>query len=173
MDFSGALAKVNGIPAETDWPYMGKYYTGTTFPSTGGICSANKTYMYAHDPSVTTFNINKNLTNLQMKTLLAAAPVGVLIYADDGFQAYSSGVYTGCPSTFSTSFGKINHAVVIVGYDSNGNYIVKNSWGTTWGQNGFGVVSATNDCAISAYVYSYNSNASPGTGVLYYNQVSL
>lgn len=99
--------------------------------------------------------------------------MGVLIYADDGFQAYSSGVYTGCPSSFATSFGNINHAVVIVGYDSNVNYIVKNSWGTSWGQNGFGVVSATNDCAITGYVYSYTSNASPGTGVLYYNQVNI
>lgn len=108
-----------------------------------------------------------------MKVLLSAAPVGALIYADTGFQAYSSGVYSGCPSSFSTSYSRINHAVVIVGYDSNGNYIVKNSWGTSWGQNGFGVVSKDADCALSAFAYSYTSNASPGSGVLFYNQVNL
>lgn len=108
-----------------------------------------------------------------MKVLLSAAPVGALIYADTGFQAYKSGVYSGCPSSFSTSYSRINHAVVIVGYDSNGNYIVKNSWGTSWGTNGFGVVSKDSDCALSAFAFTYNSNASPGNGVLYYNQVNL
>lgn len=100
-------------------------------------------------------------------------PVGALIYADSGFMSYSSGIYTGCGPVFSSSFSKINHAVVIVGYDSNGNYIIKNSWGTGWGVNGFGVVSRTNDCALSAYAFQYASNASPGTGLIYSNQVNL
>mgnify|MGYP002344554486 FL=1 len=108
-----------------------------------------------------------------MMTLIAQGPVGALIYANTGFQAYSSGVYSGCPTSFSTSYSSINHAVTIVGYDSNGNYIIKNSWGTSWGQNGFGIVSKDADCALSAFAYTYTSNASPGTGVLYYNQVNL
>ena len=101
-------------------------------PFTSGICETNTTYMYARDPTVTTFTVSKNLTNTQMKTLIANGPVGALIYANGGFQAYSSGIYTGCPA-FSTSYSSINHAVIIVGYDSSGNYIIKNSWATTWG----------------------------------------
>jgi hypothetical protein len=30
------------------------------------------------------------------------------------------------------------HAVCIVGYRDDGRFIVRNSWGTTWGDNGFG-----------------------------------
>lgn len=129
--------------------------------------------MYARDPSKTTFSVSRNNTNDRMKQLIANGPVAVLIYADTGFQAYRSGVYSGCPSSFSTSYSKINHAVVIVGYDVNGNYIIKNSWGTTWGTNGFGVVSKDNDCALSAFAFTYSSSASPGNGVLFYNQTNL
>ena len=30
------------------------------------------------------------------------------------------------------------HAVCIVGYRSDGRFIVRNSWGTGWGDHGFG-----------------------------------
>ena len=87
-----------------------------------------------------------------MKDLIAYAPVVGLIYADAGFMSLSSGVYDGCPD-YDTSKAAINHAVVIVGYDEDGNYIVKNSWDTTWGVDGFGTVSKDADCALPAYVY--------------------
>ena len=84
--------------------------------------------------------------------MIAFAPVGALINADAGFMALGSGVYSGCPD-YATSKAAINHAVLIVGYDSDGNYIVKNSWDTSWGVNGFGTVSKDADCALKAYVY--------------------
>lgn len=64
VDFSGELARVNGIPSEAKFPYISETYTGTTFPTTPNICSANETYMYAANPSATTFNINRNVSNL-------------------------------------------------------------------------------------------------------------
>jgi len=33
------------------------------------------------------------------------------------------------------------HAVCIVGYRADGRFIVRNSWGTTWGDKGFGYAS--------------------------------
>lgn len=70
------------------------------------------------------------------------------VYADTGFMNYGGGIYSGCPD-FATSAGLINHAVILVGYDANGNYIIKNSWGTSWGEDGFGIISKTNDCALT------------------------
>ena len=128
--------------------------------------------MYNANPVVTTFSSYFNNDNAKMKELISIAPVAAAIYSNDAFQAYSTGVFTGCPSN-AESRTKVNHAVIIVGYDSNGNYIIKNSWATTWGQNGYGVVSKDADCGLSAYVYQFNSAAPPGNGVLYYNQINL
>lgn len=100
----------------------------------------------------TTLTGYQNMTTADLQALLVDSPVGVLINADSGFMSYSSGVYSGCPA-FATSFAAINHAVTLVGYDSNGNWIIKNSWGTGWGQNGYATISNSNDCALTAYVY--------------------
>lgn len=54
--------------------------------------------------------------------------VGVL--ANVGFQSYASGIYSGCPAGTST---QINHAVLLIGYDGDNNWIIKNQWDTTWG----------------------------------------
>lgn len=67
------------------------------------------------------------------------APVAALFYASDrGFASYGSGVFS-CSSHIVLS--DLDHAVEVVGYDESGNYIVKNSWGRGWGNNGFAVVS--------------------------------
>jgi cathepsin L len=93
-----------------------------------------------------------NVTVSKMETLLADGPVGALMMVDSALQAYKSGVYTGCPN-FANAFATINHAVVIVGMDADKNYIIKNSWGTRWGDSGFATISSVNDCALSAYVF--------------------
>jgi len=61
---------------------------------------------------------------------LSSLPVSVCVDASGGFQAYSGGVFSGpCGS-------QINHAILAVGY--TGSYwIVKNSWGTSWGSSGY------------------------------------
>jgi C1A family cysteine protease len=102
-----------------------------------------------------------------LQTLLNNYPVGVLIFADSGFISYSSGVYSGCPS-FATSYYYINHAVTLIGYDSNGNWIIKNQWSTNWGENGFARISRSNNCALNAWVYQFYSST-PYSGTTDFN----
>jgi len=62
-------------------------------------------------------------------------PMAVSVDASEWF-AYSSGVFTGCP----TSRIDINHAVQAVGYGTDGGrdyWTVRNSWGGTWGEQGY------------------------------------
>lgn len=59
-----------------------------------------------------------------------------------------------CPSNVS-----IDHAVLLVGYDST-HWIIKNSWGTGWGDNGYAYINKNSDCGISKYVYVLALNVS-------------
>ena len=57
--------------------------------------------------------------------------VGMMVYTD--FSYYSSGIYE-----YSYGQREGGHAVLVVGYDDAQQcFIVKNSWGTDWGENGF------------------------------------
>jgi len=79
---------------------------------------------------------------------IATMPVSVLIEADqDVFQLYTSGIIgpdDGCGDS-------LDHAVLAVGYNSQ-SFIIKNSWGADWGDQG--------------YVYlSTDGSANAGAGV--------
>ena len=53
----------------------------------------------------------------------------------------------------------INHGVQIVGFNSTGRYyIIKNSWGTRWGINGFGHLSYDEDCGLKKRVYTFRQD---------------
>ena len=77
-------------------------------------------------------------------------PVAVAIDASDTFMSYASGVYSG--SDCSSRKYKVNHAVLVTGYDDD-YWIVKNSWGTSWGEDGYVRMSRgkTNICSIASY----------------------
>lgn len=38
------------------------------------------------------------------------------------------------------------------GYNAEGDYLIKNSWGTRWGYQGFATISQRNDCGMRQYV---------------------
>ena len=117
-------------------------YTYTAKDGTCHTCSA-----VAHISSCSDVNPNDQLS---LKAAVAKQPVSIAIEADTRyFQSYSGGILT------STSCGQnLDHGVTIVGYGSeNGiNYwLVKNSWGTTWGDKGYVKIArseSTNDAGI-------------------------
>jgi len=77
-------------------------------------------------------------------------PISILVEADrSAFQYYRSGVLD------DKSCGtQIDHAITSVGYDTDASgkkyWIVKNSWGTSWGANGYiFLVRDKNQCGMS------------------------
>jgi hypothetical protein len=59
-------------------------------------------------------------------------PVCAAVYASTAFMYYSGGIFK-----YNQS-GSVNHAVVLVGWNDDGGYwILKNSWGTNWGESGY------------------------------------
>jgi len=79
-----------------------------------------------------------------LSALNTYGPILVTVYADDAWQKYRGGVLSN--STYTTT----NHAVTLVGYDGGADaWIIKNSWGTSWGEKGFIRIAATGDYAMT------------------------
>ncbi|KAK1939510.1 cysteine protease 2 [Babesia divergens] len=118
----------NGISASENWPYEGidvecKVHSGErhyirSFVTANGFDVAEK--------------------------LLVRAPTVVYISVNEDLVFYSGGIYNGeCDSQ------NLNHAVLLVGegYDAETNkryWLLKNSWGPDWGENGFFKMERTN-----------------------------
>lgn len=137
-----------GIPTEADFPYAAASFGSTVgTPSTAGICTTTALVKETNLSAVYQ-GTYADLTSMEVQDLLSYAPVTAAIYANAGFMTYSSGIYTGCPDA-ATSIANLNHAVLVVGYTVDGDYIIKNSWGTTWGESGYAIVSKNADCGIA------------------------
>ncbi|CAI0377834.1 unnamed protein product [Linum tenue] len=102
-----------GLTTESNYPYT----------AADGSCSASKE--------------GKHAANSESALLKAVAnqPISVAIDAgDSSFQFYESGVFTGECGT------ELDHGVTAVGYGESGGmkfWLVKNSWGTQWGEEGY------------------------------------
>ena len=72
-----------------------------------------------------------------MTAALNLGPIAVAVDAgSDVFQFYTSGVLTDAAACGTD----LNHAVTLVGYNGEANppyFILRNSWGTSWGMNGY------------------------------------
>jgi len=129
MDNGFTFAETNGLPLESDYPYI----SGT---GSAGTCVKGKTT--AAHTKVTDFTDVTPKSETALKNAVAIQPVAVAIEADKQvFQFYSSGVIKstdGCGTN-------LDHGVLLVGFgtESDGTkyWKVKNSWGSTWGDAGY------------------------------------
>lgn len=89
---------------------------------------------------------------LMKRAILEHGPLTVCVYSDTSFQAYAGGIFNACAGG-STDH---NHMVVLVGWDDNqagGVWLVRNSWGTTWGEKGY--MRIKYNCSNIGYAASY------------------
>ena len=119
-------AAKNGIAQEHCYPYTGQ----------DGTCLHNVTNCLVW--GITDYHSVESSTQALEEALLIN-PVSVAIYAaGQSFQFYSSGIYND-PECYKDR-DHLDHAVLAVGYGKSetGDYwIVKNSWGESWGDNGY------------------------------------
>jgi len=129
----------NGVDTEASYPYTAE---------DGSQCLYKAANVGATLASFTNV-LQGNETDLQVKTYVG--PVSVAIDAShSSFQLYSSGVYyePACSSAL------LDHGMLVAGWGVNGTqdyWLVKNQWGTAWGQSGWIWMSRNrkNNCGIA------------------------
>jgi cathepsin L len=91
------------------------------------------------------FTIKEIIADKKCEDFLKAILISPISVSVDGsnWKSYSSGVFKDCGD-------EINHEVLIVGVVS-GNWKIKNSWGTSWGENGFIYLAGGNTCGVCTY----------------------
>jgi C1A family cysteine protease len=138
------------------WPFWALEYTESqgielesTYPYTAvdGTCAYNSSAVQYNNAGYG--NVTKN-NEVALATALVNQPISVCVEADQSvFQLYTGGIIT------SASCGtQLDHAILAVGYSTQGKqeyWIVKNSWGTSWG--------------LAGYVYIGKSSSTSTNGV--------
>lgn len=125
MDLAFSYIKNNGLCSNISYPYLAK----------DNICNKNncKSLINISDYKIVTPNNEKALMRA-----LNHQPVSVAIQANKRtFQFYKSGIYSDPNCGFD-----LDHGVLLVGYgydklNDMDYWIVKNSWGEDWGDNGY------------------------------------
>ena len=117
------IEKNGGLCPEADYPYV----SGET--KTAGTCK--KTCKVIENSKIASFYDVTPSSDPAMMAALSQQPVSIAIEADQReFQLYKSGIFTG------TCGNKLDHGVLLVGYGPD-YYLVKNSWGLSWGDGGY------------------------------------
>lgn len=85
------------------------------------------------------FNLKKKLN--EWRTWLATS--GPILAALDVDQTWFDAKATGGDlDVYDAQSASGGHCIAIVGYKADGRFIIRNSWGTTWGDKGFGYATA-------------------------------
>ncbi len=122
-----------GVPLEADFPYT------ITDPGEDLHWDASR-YTFQSWYSIPTNDIETT-----RRVLSSIGAVTAAIQAENGFRAYTDGVFEDANRTPQDIdlMGNMNHAIALVGWDDNpddsdmGAWILRNSWGPDWGLDGY------------------------------------
>jgi len=138
MDYGFQYIMQNGgLCSESDYPYTAQKSM---------FCK--KTCTVVPNTAVKGFKDVSQGSETALASAVDNAPVSVAIEADQSsFQFYNGGIMNGQCGT------RLDHGVLAVGYGTMGSqdyWIVKNSWGASWGEQGYiRMIRGQNECGIS------------------------
>jgi len=133
------VEEAGGLESESDYPY-------TAEGGESGSCNFNQADLVATVTAYSSINGEQGL--YQQTSSSSGGPVSVCVDASS-WQYYTGGVLTQCGD-------QVDHCVQLTGYANYGQsgayWIVRNSWATDWGINGYIYIEIGQDlCAIGDY----------------------
>ncbi|MFH0980380.1 MAG: C1 family peptidase [Planctomycetota bacterium] len=143
-----------GAVLEPDFPYVA-WDAPCNCPYWHPYCLHSWAHVGSDTPSVSQIK----------QAILEHGPVSACVYVNSAFHGYTGGVFNAC------EVASVNHAIVLVGWDdnqgANGVWILRNSWGTGWGEGGY--MRIQYGCSMVGYAALYvrysgndcNSNGIP------------
>ena len=161
------IISTGGIPSDASWPYCAG--SGDCYPCMNGPVKICGPPPYYCDPEITakctadweaaakigSWSYVENNEEIIKQILYEKGPLSVLLDATQ-LQFYKGGIWDGHisgPPAAGCKKQEMNHAVLLVGYGEEEDtpfWIVKNSWGQSWGEQGyFRIVRGANTCGIA------------------------
>ncbi|GCC37076.1 hypothetical protein chiPu_0015576 [Chiloscyllium punctatum] len=131
--------KKYGIESDQSYPYQAKQNDQCSFSSAKSVVT------------IKGFQRCKNIDEKSLAALVAGVgPVSVLVYSSlNSWRFYKSGIFDDADCNNK----RVDHAVVLIGYvnvPSSSYWIIKNSWGTSWGEKGYmRIIKGKNMCSIN------------------------
>uniref|UniRef100_UPI00398E8754 cathepsin K-like n=1 Tax=Pristiophorus japonicus TaxID=55135 RepID=UPI00398E8754 len=134
----------NGIESSKSYPYKAKKNTECLFSSSKSVTTIKGFRRIKHYE-------DKNLAEM----VASVGPIAVIIHSSHpSWMFYKSGIY----DNDECNIKHIDHVVLLVGYvdlHPKGYWIIKNSWGPNWGEDGYmRLIKGKNMCGIN-YSASY------------------
>jgi C1A family cysteine protease len=151
------IARIGGLTSEADYPYKSicagcnGYYSGTPTCDVDQVTAGLQSSSVAHVGGWQAVALGEEYESLLATALVKNGPISILLNAD-GMEYYLYGIADAvdeCDSNY------LDHAVVLVGFgieDGVSYWIIKNSWATDWGEDGyFRAIRGSNYCGLSNY----------------------
>jgi cathepsin L len=126
MELAFNLTRDQGIALESDLPYKGRDATCATYTA------AVKVSGYVKNP------VNDAAA---LETAVATKGPQSITVAAEPWMSYGGGIFNGCTGSLGAD---LDHGVQLVGYTKD-YWLVRNSWGASWGEAGYIRISRAND----------------------------
>ncbi|XP_057666860.1 cathepsin L-like proteinase [Diorhabda carinulata] len=134
VDVAYKYVQQNGLSSEEQYPY-----SGIKVSCTNNI--ANKPLT-----SIQGYSLVGTNEEAMADAVASVGPISIYVNANDDWQLYGGGVFdhNDCDDDY-------NHAVMIIGYDSQ-SWTIKNSWGTSWGEEGYiRLIRGKSQCGVTVF----------------------